>query len=92
LAARDVGLAFRRSEILLLPTGATLKIKPSKLGLLWCCGRFPSAPLARLANKSRKCFADKRLVTLFLYRLAKFFQRLPESWRGFGQTDGIELV
>ena len=47
-------LVFRRSEILLLPAGATLKISPKKLGLLRGFGRFPSAPWAWLANKCWK--------------------------------------
>jgi len=45
-------LVFRRSQILLLRKGTTWKIQPKKSGLLWCCGRFPSAPWAWLANKS----------------------------------------
>jgi len=56
LAASGVGLAVRLSQILLLLIGATWKIQPRKSGLLWCCGIFPSAPWAWLANKSGKFF------------------------------------
>ena len=60
-----------------------------KLGLLRFYDGFPSAPSARLANKSRKCFAGKYLITLFLGHLAESFQRLPGSWRGTWQINGF---
>ena len=84
-AASDVGLVFSRSAILLLPAGATRKISPKKSGLLWCCGRFPSAPWAWLANKFGECNqVNKRIGAVS----ESSNQKVSNACRGHGEAGG----
>ena len=84
-----LGLFYVSIWIVLLLKGGTRQILLRTLGLLWFCDGFPAAPWARLANKSRKCFARKCLVALVVGRLAETIQRLPGSWRGTWQINGF---
>jgi len=85
LAASHVGLVCRRSAILLLPAGGTWKITPKKSGLLWCCGIFPSAPWAWLANKSVEFdLVNNRISAVFVSSI----QRFSNACRGHGEAGG----
>jgi len=60
-----------------------------------CCGGAEAFPrrlgLGWLINLD-SFLADKRLIALVVDHLAKFFQRLPESWRRTCLIIGFEMV
>ena len=62
MAASGVGLAFRRSEILLLSTGTTWKFVGKSVGPAMRLQKFSLALWARLANKSGKVVHVNQLI------------------------------